>query len=348
MTTVKKHFKNKAISQMKKRSDELKSLFDNGDFNFCTFDSLSGITKDQAVRFGAFLKKVAIHSETVQKAIANKVISAPPTAIVETNDSLFEHLSKKYKGTKAKELKFDNTDRKDRFRQSVINDNQLQFNNCIKQSAENTIIKFFDSININEFEPTDGYYEKKKEEVKKRLEIVEIVEPDVEPDDSEIIGPIVQPDVIQPDVIQDEPIIDYDSDIEEDIKNMEIKMNSDQEFYNDDELKKFKSDINKLWKNELIEHFENIEVVEEEGECEKYKNMSIKEHQKAMNKRLSILYDEGIDDMINMYIQRTKGQTRGTKKKIGEFSTKNPIALKKIIVSIINRIRNKCLKDAIN
>ena len=56
-------------------------------------------------------------------------------------------------------------------------------------------------------------------------------------------------------------------------------------------------------------------------------------------------YEAEAVSVIKLYISRTKAQTRGSKKEIGEWAVKNPVSLNKVITSVVNTIKKKSIKQ---
>jgi hypothetical protein len=288
----------------------------------------------------------------------------------EINNELLEHLQTTYKGHKSTTLKYKNSDRKDIFRKTIIEQNQLQFNNCLTEKTENTIKKFFDSIDISDYDPSTSYFKKEEEERKSKetwINTDEIKEEPIlyepPPPPTPIKTPLKPTKAKQtkptkptkPEQKPDEIIskelksltndfrptppppppyeADYDSDIESDIKALELKESTDQDVNTPDDIKKWKTKINKLWIDDITEIFENINYDDDDDDDE---NEAIK---KIIKK-----YNTETDSIIKTYITRTKSQTRGSKAEIGAWAVKNPVSLKKVITSIVKTIKKKAVK----
>jgi hypothetical protein len=278
----------------------------------------------------------------------------------EINTELLEYLQVQYKGHKGTTLKYKNSDRKDKFRQIIITENQLQFNNCITKEAENTIKKLFNDINISDYEITDTYIKKEDDERKANLTWIntdEIISKELKSVKPEPVKPEpVKPEPVKPEPVKPEPVKpettkptikpktkkqepppeDYDSDIEGDIKRLEERENNDQDRNTEDDIKKWKKKINSIWNDEITEIFENID---DDTDDTYEAALSHDDYNKKANAKLIMKFDsEGIS-IIKLYISRTKAQTRGSKKDIGEWALRNPQSLKKVITSIVNTIK---------
>ena len=101
--------------------------------------------------------------------------------------------------------------------------------------------------------------------------------------------------------------------------------------------------MNKLWKEEISEIFDNINDNDDDDAYDK--NLSHDEYEKKVNDRLLKKYDSEAVSIIKLYISRTKNQLRGSKKEIGEWAGRNPQSLKKVITSIVHTIKKKALKQ---
>ena len=66
---------------------------------------------------------------------------------------------------------------------------------------------------------------------------------------------------------------------------------------------------------------------------------------KKVNDRLLAKYEQEAVSIIQLYINRTKNQTRGTKADIGKWAGRNPVSLKKVITSIVNTIKRQTMKE---
>ena len=133
---------------------------------------------------------------------------------------------------------------------------------------------------------------------------------------------------------------DYDSDIESDIKALEERENNNQD-RNTDDIKKWKKKINSIWNDEITEIFENIDDTDDTYEA----TLSHDDYNKKAKAKLLKKFDSEAVSIVKTYINRTKAQTRGSKKEIGEWAGRNPQSLKKVITSIVNTIKKGVIKN---
>jgi hypothetical protein len=273
----------------------------------------------------------------------------------EINTELLEYLQVQYKGHKGTTLKYKNSDRKDKFRQTIITENQLQFNNCITKQAENSLKKLFNDINISDYEITDTYIKKEEDERKANLTWIntdEIISKELKSVKPEPVKPEpVKPEPVKPETTkptikpktkkQEPPPEDYDSDIESDIKALEERENNDQDVNSPDDIKTWKTKVNSIWKEEISEIFENIDDTDDTYEA----TLSHDDYNKKAKAKLLKKFDSEAVSIVKTYINRTKAQTRGSKKEIGEWAGRNPQSLKKVITSIVNTIKKGVIKN---
>ena len=365
------------LRRMREREADFVAKFTENNITCVTFEQLLRGSKSELESLIPLIKKIIQHQEKVNELIASNVFRLEPISANEINTELYEYLQDQYKGIASKTLKYKNSDRKDVFRETIIKENQLQFNNCLTIEAENTIKKFFDDIDISNYEPTTLFYKREEEERKanqtwinteEKKEEPIIYEPPPPPEPVQTPMKPVKPKKIKkpeptpppppppmkPEPVKAEPIkqtpppppyeADYDSDIEADIKALEERERTDQDNNTADDIKTWKKKLNKLWKEDILNIFENInDVDDDDGEYDK--TLSHEQYEKKVNDRLLKKYEQEAVSIIQLYINRTKNQTRGTKADIGKWAGRNPVSLKKVITSIVNTIKKQAMKE---
>jgi hypothetical protein len=205
---------------------------------------------------------------------------------------------------------------------------------------------------MSDYKLTDKHQDNEKKQIAAKAVwvIPEPVEPEMpEPEmpSEELFKPVMKPKVRRKNNVSiPAPKLltpDSDSDIEAMIQATIVRETTDQD--EDIDLKHWRSKINKLWKNEILEHFENIDEGDaEDGDYELYKSCPEGDDKRTKD-RLIEKYDSEALDIIHMYCNRTKGQTREKKAEIGAWASRNPVSLKKVITSIVNRIKKVAMKD---
>jgi hypothetical protein len=346
-----------SLRRMKERTSAFETQFIDNNINCVSLDRLYCATADELTALLPIIKKIIQHNEKVAKLVSDNCFRHDEIKSDEYNPKLYDYLMIQYKGVKGQNLKYKNCHRKDEFRQSVLNENQLEFNNTMSIENENTIKKLFNDIDINSYEPCTREIEKtKKETAEKRAIHIEAVEKEIIIPDAplvpdtiikhcESITPVKKPkrvrrtkaemleakkpekemsdtkklEIVAQEIAKIEEEYEYDSDIEGDIKRLEEREQTDQDKNTEYDLNQWKTKINKLWKTEIEEGLSSVFDDEDD--------------------------DTRINDLINMYIQRTKGQIRGRNEKLGYWANRNHTSLKKIIVAIVKSINNKINKD---
>ena len=335
-----------SLRRMKERTTAFESQFAENKIECVSLNKLYTATNAELTALLPIIKKMIQHNDKVNKLITERCFKPDEIKSDEYNIKLYDYLMIQYKGVKGQNLKYNNCHRKDKFRESVLLDNQLEFNNMISIENENTIKKLFNDIDIDSYEPSTRALEKTQKEItEKRAVHIEAVEQEIIiPDAPEITTPKSIPTPVKkpkrvrrtkaemlearkpkpeiPQVIEliVEDVAEYsDSDIEEDIKKLELRDNNDQDNNTDYDIQQWRSKINRLWKSDIEDDF-------------------------------SLIFDDDDDDtrfnkIIETYVNRTKRQVRGRNEKIGYWANRNPISLKKIITSIIKSINNKINKE---
>ena len=350
------------IRRMKAREVEFEKQLIENNISCINLNSLYKASKEELELLIPMIKKIIQHNEKKNQLITEGAYREPIIYKDEYNEELYEYLNEQYKGIKAKRLKYQYENKKDRFREIIIKENQLQFNNNLKDTAENTIKKFFDNIDISNYQPTERDYKKEKEEQEKKYQTIEpkeveviipecpkievkVEEPPKEPKKKtkkekktkkkkEEPKPEPKPEPKTED-INDES----DSDIEEDIKRLEERENKDKD--DDIDIKEWTKEFYKLWKDEITQSLSQIE----EDEPEFDKSLSIDEQEKEFKKWLENEHQENLTALTNYYFTRSKNLTKGTKSKYGKFSNDNPGTTKKIIQGIIKKQSKEILKE---
>ena len=361
------------LRRMREREADFVAKFTENNITCVTFEQLLKGSEAELTALIPIIKKIIQHQEKVNELIASNVFRLEPISANEINTELYEYLQDQYKGIASKTLKYKNSDRKDVFRETIIKENQLQFNNCLTIEAENTIKKFFDDIDISNYEPTTLFYKREEEERKanqtwinteEKKEEPIIYEPPPPPEPVQTPMKPVKPKKIKkpeptpppppppmkPETKKEKPTpppppyeADYDSDIEAEIKALEERERTDQDNNTVDDIKTWKKQLNKLWKEDILNIFENINDVDDDGEYDK--TLSHEQYEKKVNDRLLKKYEQEAVSIIQLYINRTKNQTRGTKADIGKWAGRNPVSLKKVITSIVNTIKRQTMKE---
>ena len=154
------------LRRMREREADFVAKFTENNITCVTFEQLLKGSEAELTALIPIIKKIIQHQEKVNELIASNVFRLEPISANEINTELYEYLQDQYKGIASKTLKYKNSDRKDVFRETIIKENQLQFNNCLTIEAENTIKKFFDDIDISNYEPTTLFYKREEEERK--------------------------------------------------------------------------------------------------------------------------------------------------------------------------------------
>ena len=348
------------LRRMRERESDFASKFTDNSITCCSLPKLYRASETELTALIPILKKIIQHNSKVQELIQERCYTPERIARDEYNTGLFEHLTEKYKGVAGQKLKFKNSDKKDKFRETVIKENQLQFNNCLPREVENSIVKLFDSINTANFTPTEKFYEDQKKEAEARQEwvIPEVEEPEEIPEPPEPPTPTRTP--LKPKKIKKikketkkikkettpppvcEPDSESDSDIEEDIKKMEMRENTDQDSNTKDDLKQWRAKLNKLWKDDIEEHYNDINDDDDE---DYNKDLNHEENEQQMIARLTEKYLNETQSIIKLYINKSKNLQNGTKAQIGKWTSRNPISLNKIITSIVKKIEKRMLKE---
>ena len=362
------------LRRMREREADFVAKFTENNITCVTFEQLLRGSKSELESLIPIIKKIIQHQEKVNELIASNVFRLEPISANEINTELYEYLQDQYKGIASKTLKYKNSDRKDVFRETIIKENQLQFNNCLTIEAENTIKKFFDDIDISNYEPTTLFYKREEEERKANLKWINTEEKEEEPIIYEPPPPpepvktpmkptkqkkIKKPEPVKAEPVKPEPIktpmkpettppppyeADYDSEIEADIKALEERERTDQDNNTADDIKTWKKKLNKLWKEDITNAFENInDVDDDDGEYDK--TLSHEQYEQKVKNKLLKKYEQEAVSIIQLYINRTKNQTRGTKADIGKWAGRNPVSLKKVITSIVNTIKRQTMKE---
>ena len=361
---VKSKAQQQQLRRMRERETDFISKFKNHNITCCSFERLLRASEAEITALIPLLKKIIQHNQKVNVLIADKCFTPDKIITNECNEPLLEYLQIQYKGHKGKTLKYKNSDRKDRFRETILIENQLQFNNCLSIETENSIKKFYDNIDISDYVITDTYLknEAKERELKDVWINTKEIEPEIiicEPEDPP--KPIKTPMkptkkkatkkikketkveiITQPIRQQPPPEYESDSDIEADVAELELRENTDQDNITDDDIKKWKKTLGKLWKDDLADQFGMID--EYDNQAEYNKNITHKEFQSRALEWMTTKHEEEIPQLINTFMMRSVNQLRGSKAYIGKWSSKNPVSLKKVIVSIVKKASKSALK----
>ena len=395
------------LRRMRQREVDFAEKFSENNINCVSLCNLYRASKDELMALIPIIKKIIQHNLKTAELISERCYTPEEISTDDYNTELYEHLSDTYKGIKGKTLKYTYCHQRDRFRQTIIGENQLQFNNCLPISVENTITKLFKDIDISDYIVTDTYLKneakareaqreaqretqretqteiiipeaplpptptpemltpnqpskkkaaspkKKAASPKKKAAAAEPAEPaepapaehkkKASPAPAEPAEP-AEPAHKKKKAAEPAAVYESDSDIEEDIKELEIRDTTDQDDNTPDDLKRWRTKISKLWKNEIEEQFNNIE--DDEDDYDEYsKGVNINSDTKRLNNKLKAKYENEIPSIIHIYINRTKTQNRGKKSEVGAWSMRNPVSLKKIITSIVVCAQRKILKE---
>lgn len=353
------------LRRMKQREADFEEKLSENNINCVSLDKLYGASKAELLALIPIIKKIIQHNEKTAVLISERVYNPPEISTDEYNTELYDYLKDTYKGHKGKTLKYTYCHQKDRFRQTIIAENQLQINNCLPIAVENSIKKLFNNIDISDYNISETYIRNETKARDAKIEAQreaqretqretqrEIVIPEAPP------PPTPTPETMTPLKPTKKPTkkptakpayescinSDSDSDIEADIKALEIRDTTDQDTNTPEDIKRWRNKISKLWKDEIEDHFNNIE--DDEDDYEEYtKGVSIAEDTKRMNNRLREKYESEIPSLVHLYINRTKTQTRGKKAEVGTWAGRNLPSLKKIITSIVVKAQKKILKE---
>ena len=128
------------------------------------------------------------------------------------------------------------------------------------------------------------------------------------------------------------------------LKQIFKRERTDQDNNTAEDIKTWKKKLNKLWKEDILNIFENInDVDDDDGEYDK--TLSHEQYEKKVNDRLLKKYGAESVSIVKLYINRTKNQTRGSKADIGKWAGRNPASLNKVMTSIVNTIKKKAIKN---
>lgn len=312
------------IRRMKQREADFATKFIDNNINCVSLDSLYRASEAEITALIPIMKKIIQHNSKTAELINERCYKPDEISNDQYNIALFEHLNDTYKGHKGKTLKYKYDHRKDKFRQIIIEENQLQFNNCLSEDAENSIKKLFNDIDISNYTITDTFLknEKKEQDSKRPMIILEpepeitIPKPKLKPK-PEIPIPKPKPKPKQSKKPDSDSDSDSDSDIEADLKRLEARENTDQDKNTTEDIKNWRNKIYKLWKADIEDILNSPNDYDNDDE------------------------EAGINDIIDMYVSRTKRQTRGIKADVGQWATRNTQSTKKIITSIIRKIQKQ-------
>jgi hypothetical protein len=359
------------LRRMRQREADFEEKLSINCNNCVSLDKLYGASKAELMALIPIIKKIIQHNEKTAVLISERVYNPPEISTDEYNTELYDYLKESYKGHKGKTLKYTYCHQKDRFRQTIIVENQLQINNCLPITVENTIKKLFNNIDISDYKISETYLRNEK----KARETQRETQPETQPEiiiPEAPLPPTPTPEMLTPHkppkkkasvpaapkkpkgyrnyttkkkaAAPPAPADESDSDIEGDIKELEIRDITDQDTNTPEDLKQWRNKISKLWKDEIEDHFNNIE--DDEDDYEEYsKGVSINSDTKRINNRLREKYENQIPSLVHLYINRTKTQTRGSKLDIGTWAGRNPVILKKMITSIVVKAQKKILKE---
>ena len=164
------------VRRMKTRETTFQEQFTEKNIKCCSLDKLLRSSPEEILSLVPILKKIAQHNKKTNDLIMGGYFSfGPEVNETEINENLFEHIQAQYAGHRGKTLKYTLQDKKDRFRETIIKDNQDTFNNCLKISAENAIKKYFDSVDVSKYKPTDTYLKKQEQKEQSKNPINKIL-----------------------------------------------------------------------------------------------------------------------------------------------------------------------------
>lgn len=166
------------VRRMKNREISFQEQFNEKNIKCCSLNKLLRASPEELIALVPILKKIAQHNKKTNDLIMDGCFSfGPEVNETEVNENLFEHLQKHYAGHRGKTLKYTFQTKKDRFRETIIKDSQDIFNNCLKISAENSIKKYFNSVDVSKYNPTDKYLNDQRENALSKNPIIEYFEP---------------------------------------------------------------------------------------------------------------------------------------------------------------------------
>lgn len=142
------------LRRMAQREAQFEAQFAENNIKCCTLDRLYATSTTELTDLLGIIKKMIQHNKKTDDLIAEGCYKSD-AIIDDYDDEMSNYLAEKYKGQKGKILKYTYCHQKDKFREEVINDNQLQFNNRLSTKMETSIKKLYDDIDISGYELTD-------------------------------------------------------------------------------------------------------------------------------------------------------------------------------------------------
>ncbi len=151
------------VRRMKVNEEVLREMFTASGISCVSLDKLLRVPPTEIVSLIAILKKLKIHNKNVVDLVERGCFRFESKVVEDdVNADLLTYLQEKYAGAKGMALKYMYDHRKDKFRKEIIQGNQDVFNNCLDKTAEKTIIRLFDSIDISDYVPPARVLEEMK------------------------------------------------------------------------------------------------------------------------------------------------------------------------------------------
>ena len=122
---VKSRNQQQQLRRMREREVVFASKFTESSITCCSLSKLFQASETEINALIPILKKIIQHNIKVQELIKERCYTPERIATDEFNTGLFEYLTEKYKGVAGQKLKYKNSDRKDKFRQTVIEQSQI-------------------------------------------------------------------------------------------------------------------------------------------------------------------------------------------------------------------------------
>lgn len=351
------------VRRMKEREVAFQQQFDEAGIECCSLERLYRASPDEIKALIPIMKKLVQHNKKVNDLIMNKSFSFGATTSDEINQELLNHLATKYKGVKGKELKYKHQDRKDKFREIVIKDNQDIFNNCLKIEAENTIKTLYVSIDVNDFDPPTRYYDR---EAKLESDSMPVINMHVQPEIVKIDAPLppkvnmscvvvnprektpqekappvkatpVKTPPVKTTLLDDADSSSDEDDLEAFEQKNDVLVNTDKDETHSLDLKTYANSIKKIIKGNMKERI-NTYLLNIDDANNEYEHLEEDNHG-------YIEHVETPQDIIECFALHFKRPKRGSKKELYKWTIRNPTATKKIISKMYKSIERTIRKD---
>jgi hypothetical protein len=313
------------LRRFKQNEDSIKSQCEG--LHITSFENLL-MHSSEIERLIPILKLVQKHKVKMNKLIQDNELRIPAIdepLPVEPNETLYNELLNRYDTTKTatKQFKFNN-ESKEKFRKYIFENNQDLIRCHIAQDALFAIDKFRNQIDISKYLPSQKHFDiangvSRKQLKLKTEKLKEIEQKQEEPEpEPEIKKEKPKPKPKPKSKTELEPDSESDFDIEE-FERME-KMDKDKN--TPDDIKYYKKLFTKFWKQAITDDLSGSYEYNSDDEDE----------------------DNRHDKLVDYLIPRSKN-IRGKNKELGNWASRNPMSLKKILLAIIKAMQKKLDKD---